>query len=149
MLTPVRYIVPTLSPYPTPPTGRVVEMSSFAENFGLLGMYTRSLPWGDLRGATLPDSGERAYTLSKTYILMAARELARRLEGSGVDVITGAGAVVRWLLVVRWERSCTDLQSVTEGKAAAAAAMSCSGTSTPKAGAEGGFNTFLREAANA
>uniref|UniRef100_A0A383VFY4 Uncharacterized protein n=1 Tax=Tetradesmus obliquus TaxID=3088 RepID=A0A383VFY4_TETOB len=67
---------------------RVVEMSSFAENFGLLGMYTRSLPWGDLRGATLPDSGERPYTLSKTYILMAARELARRLEGSGVDVIT-------------------------------------------------------------
>eukprot|EP00882_Tetradesmus_deserticola_P000889 GHRQ01000963.1.p1 GENE.GHRQ01000963.1~~GHRQ01000963.1.p1 ORF type:complete len:445 (+),score=210.22 GHRQ01000963.1:166-1500(+) len=67
---------------------RIVEMSSFVENFGLLGLYTRTLPWHDLRGATLPDSGERAYTLSKTYILMAARELARRLEGSGVDVIT-------------------------------------------------------------
>jgi hypothetical protein len=64
-------------------------MASFAENFGLLGMYTRQLPWDDLRGAGLTDSGERPYTLSKTYILMAARELARRLEGSGVDVLTG------------------------------------------------------------
>jgi hypothetical protein len=69
-------------------------MSSFAENFGLLGMYTRQLRWDDLRGAGLTDSGERPYTLSKTYILMAARELARRLEGSGVDVITGGANVV-------------------------------------------------------
>ncbi|KAF6266590.1 NAD(P)-binding protein [Scenedesmus sp. NREL 46B-D3] len=67
---------------------RIVEMSSFVENFGLLGIYTRRLPWHDLRGASLRDSGERPYTLSKLYILMAARELARRLEGSGVDVLT-------------------------------------------------------------
>lgn len=67
-------------------------MSSFVENFGLLGIYTRRLPWHDLRGASLRDSGERPYTLSKLYILMAARELARRLEGSGVDVLTGGGA---------------------------------------------------------
>lgn len=44
----------------------------------------------DLRGRNLPDSGERAYALSKSYLLMAnTRELARRLEGTGVDVIAG------------------------------------------------------------
>lgn len=44
----------------------------------------------DLRGRTLPDSGERAYALSKSYMLMAGtRELARRLEGTGVEVIAG------------------------------------------------------------
>lgn len=44
----------------------------------------------DLRGHHLPDSGERAYVISKTYILMATtRELARRLEGTGVDVMAG------------------------------------------------------------
>lgn len=46
----------------------------------------------DLRGRTLPDSGERAYALSKSYMLMANRELARRLEGTGVDVIAGEAA---------------------------------------------------------
>jgi hypothetical protein len=69
-------------------------MSSFSENFGIFGVYTRHLPWHDLRGATLPDSGERAYTLSKVYILMAARELARRLEGSSVDVLAGAATAL-------------------------------------------------------
>lgn len=44
----------------------------------------------DLRGRTLPDSGERAYALSKSYVLMAGtRELARRLEGTGVEAIAG------------------------------------------------------------
>lgn len=46
----------------------------------------------NLRGQTLPDSGERSYVMSKTLILMATtRELARRLEGTGVDVIAGTG----------------------------------------------------------
>jgi len=44
----------------------------------------------DLRGRGLRDSGERSYVMSKTYMLMAnTRELARRLEGTGVDVIAG------------------------------------------------------------
>jgi hypothetical protein len=44
----------------------------------------------NLRGQTLPDSGERSYVMSKTLILMATtRELARRLEGTGVEVIAG------------------------------------------------------------
>lgn len=44
----------------------------------------------DLRGHHLPDSGERAYVISKTYILMSTtRELARRLEGTAVDVMAG------------------------------------------------------------
>jgi hypothetical protein len=52
----------------------------------------------DLRGSNLTDSGERPYALSKTYLLMGlTRELARRLEGSGVDVIAG----------VRGNRLCT------------------------------------------
>jgi hypothetical protein len=66
-------------------------MASFSENFGIFGVYTHHLPWHDLRGATFPDSGERPYTISKTFVLMTARELARRLEGSGVDVFAGAG----------------------------------------------------------
>jgi hypothetical protein len=44
----------------------------------------------DLRGARLHSSGEEAYVKAKTYLLMSGRELARRLEGSGVDVIAGA-----------------------------------------------------------
>lgn len=48
-------------------------------------------PQDDLRGRNLSDSGERPYALAKTYLLMGlTRELARRLEGSGVDVIAGA-----------------------------------------------------------
>jgi hypothetical protein len=44
----------------------------------------------DLRGRSLTDSGERPYVLSKSYLLMGnTRELARRCEGSGVDVIAG------------------------------------------------------------
>lgn len=44
----------------------------------------------DLRGRGLKDSGERPYVMAKTYLLMAnTRELARRLEGTGVDVIAG------------------------------------------------------------
>lgn len=51
-------------------------------------------PQDDLRGRNLTDSGERPYALSKTYILMAlTRELARRLEGTGVDVIGGGNSV--------------------------------------------------------
>lgn len=64
-------------------------MASFVENFGIFGVYTRHLPFDDIPGRSLPDSGERSYTLSKVYILMATRELARRLEGSGVDVVAG------------------------------------------------------------
>lgn len=44
----------------------------------------------DLRGRSLTDSGERPYVLSKSYVLMAnTRELARRCEGSAVDIIAG------------------------------------------------------------
>jgi NAD(P)-dependent dehydrogenase (short-subunit alcohol dehydrogenase family) len=43
----------------------------------------------DLRGARLNNSGEEAYVQAKTLLLMATRELARRLEGTGVNVIAG------------------------------------------------------------
>jgi hypothetical protein len=51
------------------------------------------LPQDDLRGRGLTDSGERPYVMAKTYLLMAnTRELARRMEGTGVDVIAGVWA---------------------------------------------------------
>lgn len=57
--------------------------------------YTTRLPWGDLRGRQLTDSGDRPYTLAKLFMLMATRELARRLEGTGVDVFAGGQACPR------------------------------------------------------
>lgn len=64
-------------------------MSSVSELLGPI-LFTRTIPWDDLRGHSLPDGGERSYVMSKTFILMATtRELARRLEGTGVDVIAG------------------------------------------------------------
>jgi hypothetical protein len=71
-------------------------MSSVSELLGPI-LYTRTIPWDDLRGHSLPDSGERAYVMSKTFILMATtRELARCLEGTGVDVLAGDALALRW-----------------------------------------------------
>eukprot|EP00879_Flechtneria_rotunda_P014905 GHRR01015573.1.p1 GENE.GHRR01015573.1~~GHRR01015573.1.p1 ORF type:complete len:335 (+),score=75.55 GHRR01015573.1:764-1768(+) len=66
---------------------RIINMASVAEQLSMLALYTTKIHWDDLRGRHLPDSGERPYTISKVYILMESRELARRLEGTGVDVI--------------------------------------------------------------
>jgi hypothetical protein len=50
----------------------------------------------DIPGRNLRDSGDRAYGISKTFKLMAlTRELARRLEGTGVDVIAGTALCFR------------------------------------------------------
>jgi NAD(P)-dependent dehydrogenase (short-subunit alcohol dehydrogenase family) len=43
----------------------------------------------DIRGQRLADSGERSYVIAKTMMLMFTRELARRMEGTGVDVMAG------------------------------------------------------------
>ncbi|KXZ55461.1 hypothetical protein GPECTOR_2g1010 [Gonium pectorale] len=58
---------------------RVVNVASFGEMFG-------KVHWDDLRGAKLESSGLRAYAASKLYLIMASRELNRRLRGTGVDV---------------------------------------------------------------
>ena len=63
------------------------------EMLGRFGLYAGSIPWDHLKGFVAPDgtpdSGERPYTLAKTFILMYSKELARRLQGSGVDVFAG------------------------------------------------------------
>lgn len=52
----------------------------------------------NLRGQSLPDGGERSYVMSKTLLLMATtRELARRLEGTGVDVVAGERQGTAWV----------------------------------------------------
>lgn len=66
---------------------RVVNTASIGESWGLLTPYTLSMPYNDIPGHQLRDSGERPYVLSKTMVLMAGtREMAKRLEGTGVDV---------------------------------------------------------------
>lgn len=69
---------------------RVVNTASIGEAWGIFGWppYTLSIPYNDIQGYNLKDSGERPYVMTKTMLLMAqTRELARRLEGTGVDVI--------------------------------------------------------------
>ena len=70
---------------------RVVNVSSISEQLGLFALYTPTIPYDDIPGYNLgTDSGEKPYVMAKTHILMATtRELAKRLEGSGVDVIAG------------------------------------------------------------
>lgn len=70
---------------------RVVNVSSISEQLGLFALYTPTIPYDDIQGYNLgTDSGEKPYVIAKTHILMAStRELAKRLEGSGVDVIAG------------------------------------------------------------
>ncbi|KAG2452426.1 hypothetical protein HYH02_002669 [Chlamydomonas schloesseri] len=58
---------------------RVVNVASFGEAFG-------RVHWDDLRGVDLRTSGLPAYAASKLYLLMASRDLNRRLRGTGVDV---------------------------------------------------------------
>lgn len=73
---------------------RVVNISSISEQLGLFALYTPSIPYDDIPGYNLgDDSGEKPYVMAKTHILMAtSRELAKRLEGTGVDVIAGETA---------------------------------------------------------
>lgn len=67
---------------------RVVNMGSVGEVMGIRYMMVHGIDWDDIPGRNLRDSGDRAYGISKTFKLMAlTRELARRLEGTGVDVI--------------------------------------------------------------
>lgn len=70
---------------------RVVNVSSISEQLGLFALYTPRIPYDDIPGYNLgDDSGEKPYVMAKTHILMATcRELAKRLEGTGVDVIAG------------------------------------------------------------
>jgi NAD(P)-dependent dehydrogenase (short-subunit alcohol dehydrogenase family) len=68
---------------------RIVNMGSVFEATGAIGLYTRRLPWDDLKGSHLTDSGERPYCLSKTMLMMYSRVLAEKLRGSGVDVFAG------------------------------------------------------------
>lgn len=53
------------------------------------GLSPAPLHIDDIKGQRLADSGERSYVIAKTMLLMSTRELARRLEGSGVDVMAG------------------------------------------------------------
>ncbi|EFN52744.1 hypothetical protein CHLNCDRAFT_138321 [Chlorella variabilis] len=46
-----------------------------------------TLQWGDLGGEWARDSDLWQYSNSKLYCLMSAREMAKRLKGSGVDVL--------------------------------------------------------------
>eukprot|EP00775_Hariotina_reticulata_P007962 gene7963-8160_t len=66
---------------------RVVNVASVSEQLGLLALYTAPLHIDDIKGQRLADSGERSYVIAKTMLLMFTRELARRLEGSGMDVM--------------------------------------------------------------
>eukprot|EP00879_Flechtneria_rotunda_P001180 GHRR01001327.1.p1 GENE.GHRR01001327.1~~GHRR01001327.1.p1 ORF type:complete len:457 (+),score=134.36 GHRR01001327.1:109-1479(+) len=68
---------------------RVVNMASIGEAWGIFTGYTLpTLPFDDIPGYKLKDSGERPYAISKLFLVMGqTRELARRLEGTGVDVI--------------------------------------------------------------
>ncbi|PNH03830.1 Retinol dehydrogenase 12, partial [Tetrabaena socialis] len=58
---------------------RVVNVASFGEMFG-------SVHWDDLRGINMGSSGLAAYAASKLYLIMASRDLNRRLRGTGVDI---------------------------------------------------------------
>jgi hypothetical protein len=81
-------------------------MASVFEMLGLFGIYSGRIPWRDLKGSTMPDSGERPYTLAKTFILMYSKELARRLQGSGVDVFAGKSDLVSDRRGVQVGRCC-------------------------------------------
>lgn len=52
-------------------------------------LYMTSIPWQDLKGEQLTDSGERPYILAKVYLMMFSKELSKKLAGSNVDVNMG------------------------------------------------------------
>jgi hypothetical protein len=83
-------------------------MGSVFEATGAIGLYTRRLPWDDLRGSHLQDSGERPYCLAKTMFMMYSRVLAEKLRGTGVDVFAGEWVTRRWM-------PCDSVQGVGAG----------------------------------